>query len=580
MNLAGNKNSFVGDRPTENTTSYREKQMTDNAELRGLISAGLWPAVVERAGSHQREVGSSHPPRDERGYTALHAVAAYNRASDGRELVPAVRAILRAADEIDRAAAFGVGGATDDGNGDGAADAVDGRGIGADGTIPTEDAGGGGAGGTGGSWRLRLDQSNRASWSPLHLVCVQGGIARGKVPMMKALLQMDEEDREGVSPFQHRILTLLDRQERNILHHLMDVAIPSEDSFDAVRFAVAMIPSLLFQRNNRGKTPLDYVLDRLLERSGTRRRHHMHSYGNDDEGLRLLKNYSMLKVLVDYMDRDVRGWGEVRSRNVLHSACLLPQHSCPSDGSLLTYLCSDHASRLEVKARAGANVPFDNLASEVDGRGNHALHLFLSNESYARGGNAETAAGDDSDAALGTVENKIMAALLNGNREAISIPDSNGDLPLRIAMKAGRRRAVTALLVEYPEAVFFDSSMLDIKLYVQVLGCISVPPDCFLGNDEFDGRDDGGSADDATKRAKVQRRCITIMFNLVRARPDLVSFAGSGTPELNEEAAKSNEGSKEGSLERKKMKKWWSNIRHLFVKNPPRSAPSPIHSRS
>ena len=28
----------------------------------------------------------------------------------------------------------------------------------------------------------------------------------------------------------------------------------------------------------------------------------------------------------------------------LHSACLLPQHSCPSDGSLLTYLCSGDAS--------------------------------------------------------------------------------------------------------------------------------------------------------------------------------------------------------------------------------------------
>ncbi len=28
----------------------------------------------------------------------------------------------------------------------------------------------------------------------------------------------------------------------------------------------------------------------------------------------------------------------------LHSACLLPRHSCPSDGSFLTYLCSGDAS--------------------------------------------------------------------------------------------------------------------------------------------------------------------------------------------------------------------------------------------
>jgi hypothetical protein len=152
-------------------------------------------------------------------------------------------------------------------------------------------------------------------------------------------------------------------------------------------------------------------------------------------------------------------------------------------------------------------------------------------------------------------------------------------------MKAGRRRAVPALLAEYPEAVFSDGSMLDIKFYVQVLGCISVPPhDFFLANDEFDGRDDGGSADDdVTERAKIQRRCITTMFNLVRARPDVVSFAGSGTPpESNEEVDnKSNGGSKDGSsLEGKKMKKWWSNIKHIFVKNPHRLVPAPIQSPS
>ena len=545
--------------------------MTDNADLRILISAKLWPAVVERVGSHPHEVGGSSPSsllRDERGYTVLHAIAAYHRDSDGRELVPAIRAILHAADVIDYAAAFGVGGA-DAGRG------------------------GGGADGPGGSWRLLSDQSNRASWSPLHLVCVQGGIARGKVPAMKALLQImdEEEDRAGVrvslSPFQHGILTLLDRQERNILHHLMDVAIPSCDSFDAVRFAVAMAPSLLFQRNNRGKTPLDYVLDRLLERPSARRREHIIIiHGNDDGRVGMLRNYLMLRMLVDYMDRDVRGWGEV-PRNVLHSACLLPRHSCPSDGSLLTYLCSGDASKLEVEARAGTDVPFDNLACEVDERGNHALHLFLSNESYARGGsNAETTtAGDDGDATLRTAENEITVALLNAYRKAISIPDGNGDLPLRIAMKAGRRRAVPALLAEYPEAVFSDGSMLDIKFYVQVLGFISVPPhDFFLANDEFDGRDDGGSADDdVTERAKIQRRCITTMFNLVRARPDVVSFAGSGTPpESNEEVDnKSNGGSKDGSsLEGKKMKKWWSNIKHIFLKNPHRLVPAPIQSRS
>jgi len=94
--------------------------MTDiDAELRTLISSKQWPAVVERVRSHPHEVvggsspgSSSPPPRDGRGYTVLHAVAAYHRDTDGRELVPAIRAILHAADAIDYdAAAFGVGGA-------------------------------------------------------------------------------------------------------------------------------------------------------------------------------------------------------------------------------------------------------------------------------------------------------------------------------------------------------------------------------------------------------------------------------------------------------------------------------------
>ena len=37
----------------------QEKQMMDNAELRTLISAKLWPAVVERVRSHPHEVGGS-----------------------------------------------------------------------------------------------------------------------------------------------------------------------------------------------------------------------------------------------------------------------------------------------------------------------------------------------------------------------------------------------------------------------------------------------------------------------------------------------------------------------------------------
>ncbi|KAL3816051.1 hypothetical protein ACHAXA_010356 [Cyclostephanos tholiformis] len=125
--------------------------------------------------------------RDDRGYTALHAIAAYNRWTDGREIVPVVRTILRAADEVDYAPSLR---------------------LYADVSVNDVDE----ISSRRGSWRLLSDQENRASWSPLHLVCVQGGIARGKVPLMKAMLQVDEDERvEVVSQFQCRTLMLLDR---------------------------------------------------------------------------------------------------------------------------------------------------------------------------------------------------------------------------------------------------------------------------------------------------------------------------------------------------------------------------------
>jgi len=81
-----------------------------------------------------------------------------------------------------------------------------------------------------GRWRLLADQNNRASWSPLHLICVQGGITHGKVALLKALLQINNDDRHhlnfttttitaAVSRKQYETLTLLDQQKRNILHH-------------------------------------------------------------------------------------------------------------------------------------------------------------------------------------------------------------------------------------------------------------------------------------------------------------------------------------------------------------------------
>jgi hypothetical protein len=76
--------------------------------LHNLISTRKWHAVIDRITSNPHEVGSTL--RDERGYTVLHKLLAYNRGVNGNDLVPVVRAILAAADAIDYASAYQLGG--------------------------------------------------------------------------------------------------------------------------------------------------------------------------------------------------------------------------------------------------------------------------------------------------------------------------------------------------------------------------------------------------------------------------------------------------------------------------------------
>ena len=78
-------------------------------ELQELISFKSWPEVIERCRSHPHEVGSNINHRNDRGYTALHTLTAYNHDVDGDALVPVVTAILTAADEIDYGSAYRLG---------------------------------------------------------------------------------------------------------------------------------------------------------------------------------------------------------------------------------------------------------------------------------------------------------------------------------------------------------------------------------------------------------------------------------------------------------------------------------------
>lgn len=375
----------------------------------------------------------------------------------------------------------------------------------------------------------------------------------GKVAAIKALLQIDDNDNEQVNVHQKQMLTLLDRQNRNVLHHLLDSVVPSDETFEAIRYIVNMIPSLLFQNDIRDKTPLQYVLERIMENDGTRRRHYMNSYGNDGEGIR--KNYRMLKLLVECMERETRGWddttnvkvyteqslasveGEETSaptesnpRNVLQSACLLPKRTCPSE--LLAYLSSKDAMKLEGEVRDGIPKSSSiNMAEEKNENGDLALHLLASNKSLRGSTKNILPVSGRKLLALRCEVYSITKAILDSYPSAISTPNSNNELPLRIAMRAGRRQTVAGLLLEYPEAVLLDEDMNDNKLFMHALSCISSP--MIYTKDLRDGADE---------------RHLTTMFKLLTARPDIVSLAGTG--------AKSE---KYENIQPKK-KKWWKNL--------------------
>ena len=156
----------------------------DPTELHKLIATKhQWQAVIERCASHPNEVGgsSSSNLRNDKGYTALHMVTAYNHGSHGQELVPVIKAILRAADEIDYAAAYKLGEAHYDDDEDGDETKVNTNEI-TEGGDNNNDvvllASQREQSLTRGSWRLLLDNNNRAKWAPLHLICIQGGIGK------------------------------------------------------------------------------------------------------------------------------------------------------------------------------------------------------------------------------------------------------------------------------------------------------------------------------------------------------------------------------------------------------------------
>ena len=503
----------------------------------------------------------------------------------GEELARVVNAMLSAAELIDWGSEYTLsdGDMEEDGN----TNEVEGA---ADGSRPRK---------TGGAWRLLMDQKNQAQWSPLHLVFVQGGICDGKVSLAKALLQMsdaqdDEEEDEQKQSRQHA-LRLVDRQNRTMLHHNCESRGPRDDNFDAAHFLISQCPSMLFVRDGRGSTPLEYVLNRLTSDASTKSG--LTVRGDDNEDCK--RSYRMLKLLVCAMEREENRFAEtgqdelqyaaegslvssedmhadadennqhldrhvlsesdlnesadvniilnnhesglaaamrnlpqhemraiainenITPRNVLHSACRLSREICPHDGSLITFLASSRASRFEY-GRSSA----ETLASDRDENGNYALHILLSNHSYASAttenpNTDERVAKDTPVSSLYLVVRELISAFPS----SVRIANNDDVLPLRLTMEVGCRNVVTMLVKEYPQAILMDSKLENIKVFVEVLICISQSMAEETTNGDGGAQDSPTSSNDVT--VKTHAHLLTIMYFLVRSRPDVVALGGS-----------------------------------------------------
>lgn len=370
---------------------------------------------------------------------------------------------------------------------------------------------------TGGSSRLLLDQLNRAKWSPLHLVCLQGGFIRGKVPLLRVLLE---------NPYSsEQLLSLLDRQDRNVLHHLTEISEPTDDTFRALHYLIGRDYSLLLQKDDRGKTPLDYVFDRHYMKSSRR------NNGPSKKG------HLLLQVLVGYLERGEGAQGasatdeevnndDIIPQNLFHAACRLPLGTCPE---LMFKVLFNGATTAE---------------KEVDENGNTALHLLLANPSYAGEGNASQQQSYRPRNRAYNQSQREFRYVVASNRDAVHTQNNSGHLPLRVAMDAGRKDVMTDLIMINHEAVLLDERLENRPiLMAHVLGIVASTRDVLEPDSEPKIVDDVVNPLDT-------------MFKLIRARPAIVSFGRSEA--LDAEKEKSNLGGKMSWRKRLKSFRFFS----------------------
>ncbi len=436
------------------------RPITPPSELHELIASHQWEDAIHRCQTHPKEVKirdggytallnlvyrteTLHPDKvqstlnDERGYTVLHSLLVYNENTTEQDnLFRLVSAILTAAERVGFGAKFPS-------------------------SILSSKP-------SGGSLRLLLDQKNHARLSPLQVIC-----DHGQLPLFRALLQ---EHLLEHSTSLH-VLALPDYQGRNVLHYLFSRFISFDfDMFRAVHYFIQQGYSLLIEKDERGRTPLDIVCNQYFDAKGTR--------GEGEMYLNKLATYRLLHILTWYLEQLDESTGiigandidlHILRHNLFHSVCRLPMGICPKSMFSFLYDCTS-----EPESHSSAYA--------VDEDGNTALHLLLGNPSYK-----------------GEVE--AFRFVLASNKNAVYVRNKSGYLPLYIAMDAGwRAEVLSALIILNLQAVLHESVETFLHAVSAIASCdVVLTPDS-----------EPKIADDVVHP-------LDTMYTLIRARPDIVN---------------------------------------------------------
>lgn len=431
---------------------------TPQPDLMAYVISHQWDSIESRCRSNPHDIQW----RDERGYTALHRLACHHgMGNSGRRAATVASHLFEAAETVN----FG------------------GRGCGA--------------------FALASDQENRARWSPLHMLCKHGGYSDGYVDFVGALLLLkrengeEEESKERIMQAAAFVSRLVDRQGRNVLHHLCDslVAPPNDGTVHAL---LLTDPSLILCRDKRGATPLDIMVQRQS----------ISTSGNADY---LDRNVHLFKLILAATvhvlnaapllpgPQSVPSSGPMMRRNLVHCAVRLPiSFIHPKGGKILSYL-------LEVE-----NPRF---VKELDEEGNLPLHVMASrrHESSIMCEHADNV----------TEEEGMYRALLDSYPDAASMKNRRGCYPLELAIQSKKtwRGGVRTLLHANPSAL--QSMEVDCRLYPQILEMSST-----CGSKNVKARVSMGL--DTVLEVSVRLRTV---FELLRGKPELVRYAP--LPEAN-----------------------------------------------